>query len=114
MGAASRLRPATRKRGHGSGGTPRSRRATRDGEVVKVTYEVRDVTGDVVRLTEALSGRWWDRPQVEHGALRFLDPDTLAAFLQEAGFVIEEQFGDWHGGPLTDTSEEITTIARRN
>jgi len=71
------------------------------------------VTGDVVRLTETLSGRWWDRAQIERGALRFLDPDTLAAFLHEAGFVVEEQFGDWRGGPLTDTSEEIITIARR-
>lgn len=84
-----------------------------DGEVVKVTYEVQDVTGDVVRLTEALSGRWWDRPQIEQGALRFLAPGALTAFLHEAGFVVEEQFGDWHGGPLTDTSEEIITIARR-
>src|SRR6266542_1530927 len=63
-----------------------------DGEVVKVTYELQDVTGDVVRLTETLSGRWWDRAQIERGALRFLDPDTLAAFLHEAGFVVEEQF----------------------
>ena len=84
-----------------------------EGDVVEVTYEVQDVTGDVVRFTESLSGRWWDRPQTEHGALRFLGPDALATFLHEAGFVIAEQFGDWHGGPLTDSSEEIITIARR-
>jgi SAM-dependent methyltransferase len=84
-----------------------------DGEAVRVTYEVREVTGDVVRLTEALSGPWWDRPQVGHGTLRFLDPDSLAALLHDAGFAVEEQFGDWRRGPLTDTSEEIVTIARR-
>lgn len=90
-----------------------SERRNRDGEVVEVTYELLDVTGDVVRFTETLSGHWWDRAQIEHGTLRFLDPDTLAAFLHETGFVVEEQFGDWYGGPLTDTSEEIITIARR-
>ena len=85
-----------------------------DGDVVEVTYEVEDVTGDVVRLTETLSGRWWEQPHIEHGALRFLDLETLAAFLHEAGFVVGEQFGDWHGGPLRDTSEEVITIARRS
>jgi SAM-dependent methyltransferase len=84
-----------------------------DGQVVLVTYEVQEVTSDVVRLTEALSGAWWDRPQVGHGTLRFLDPDSLAAFLDDAGFAVEEQFGDWQRGPLTGTSEEIITIARR-
>jgi SAM-dependent methyltransferase len=84
-----------------------------DGEVVRVTYELQEVTGDLVRLTEALSGAWWDRPQVGHGTLRFLDPDSLAAFLDDAGFAVEEQFGDWQRGPLTGTSEEIVTIARR-
>lgn len=84
-----------------------------DGGAVQVTYEVREVTGDVVRLNEALSGPWWGRPQVGHGTLRFLDPDLLAALLHDAGFAVEEQFGDWQRGPLTDTSEEIVTIARR-
>jgi hypothetical protein len=84
-----------------------------DGEVVRVTYEVQEVTGEVVRLTEALSGAWWDRPQVGHGTLRFLDPDSLGGVLDDAGFAVEEQFGDWRRGPLTDTSEEIVTIARR-
>jgi hypothetical protein len=81
---------------------------------VRVSYEVQDVTGDVVRFTETLSGRWWDRPQVSHGTLRFLDPEVLAAFLQDAGFAIDRQFGDWWRGPLTDASEEIITIARRH
>jgi hypothetical protein len=34
-------------------------------------------------------------------------------FLDDAGFAVEEQFGDWQRGPLTGTSEEIVTIARR-
>jgi SAM-dependent methyltransferase len=31
------------------------------GEVARVEYEVEDVKGDVVWLTETLSGRWWER-----------------------------------------------------
>lgn len=84
-----------------------------DGDVVTVTYEVHDVTGDVVRVSETLSGRWWADGHTEQGLLRFLAPDALAAFLDEAGFAVEEQFGDWHRGPLTDTSEEVVTVARR-
>ncbi len=48
-----------------------------------------------------------------HGVLRFLDPDALAGFLHEAGLAVEQQFGDWDMGPLTNASEEIITIARR-
>jgi SAM-dependent methyltransferase len=84
-----------------------------DGDVARVSYQLQGVTGELVRFTETLSGRWWDRPQVQHGALRFLDPETLAAFLRDAGFLVDRQFGDWRRGPLTDASEEIITIARR-
>jgi SAM-dependent methyltransferase len=41
----------------------------------------------------ALSGAWWDRPQVGHGTLRFLDPDSLAAFLDDAGFAVARGVG---------------------
>jgi SAM-dependent methyltransferase len=32
------------------------------GDVALVGYWLREVTGDLVRFTETLSGRWWDRP----------------------------------------------------
>lgn len=83
------------------------------GETVRVTYAVHDVDGDHVRLSETLSGRWWSEGQTSYGALRFLAADALSTFLQDAGFSIEEQFGDWERGPVTDASEEIITIARR-
>lgn len=47
------------------------------------------------------------------GALRFVERQTLSAFLSGAGLTIEEQFGDWDQQPLTDTSPEIITIARK-
>lgn len=87
--------------------------ANPDGDVVTVSYQVHKVTGDVVRFTETLAGQGWDRPQAETGSLRFLAPGPLAAFLRDAGFVIEEQFGGWNRSPLTAASEEIITIARR-
>jgi SAM-dependent methyltransferase len=84
-----------------------------DGDAVRVTYRVQDVDGDVVRFTESLSGRWWDEEQTSVGVLRFLAPDAVAAFLEDAGFTVERQFGDWNHGPLTSASREIVTIARR-
>ncbi|KAA2266195.1 class I SAM-dependent methyltransferase [Solihabitans fulvus] len=83
-----------------------------DGDVVQVSYEVHEVSGGVVRLTETLAGQWWDEPLAELGALRFLDPDTLGGFLDEAGFAVEQQFGDWDRSPITPASTEIITIAR--
>jgi hypothetical protein len=51
--------------------------------------------------------------RVDRASLRFLDPATLDALLRGAGFAIESQYGDWHRGPITSTSQEIITIARR-
>jgi hypothetical protein len=85
-----------------------------DGEAVEVSYEVLDVSGDVVRLTETLTGKWWNVPRTEEAELRFLSPEALDAFSSDAGFTVEERYGDWERGPVTDASEEIITIARRS
>jgi SAM-dependent methyltransferase len=85
-----------------------------DGETVRVEYEVHEVKHDIVVFTETFVGQWWDEPQPHRGVLRFVRPEALASFLDDAGFEIEEQFGDWKRGPLTDASEEIITIARRD
>jgi SAM-dependent methyltransferase len=53
------------------------------------------------------------RRRVGRASLRFLDTRTLGAFLNGTGFEIESQYGDWHRGPITSTSREIITIARR-
>jgi len=70
--------------------------------------------GDVVRFTATFTSPGWDQPQVSWSTLRFLDADSVSTFLSDAGLVIEEQFGDWTGRPLTDTSPEIITIARQS
>ncbi|HUZ02370.1 MAG TPA: hypothetical protein VMU89_18650, partial [Thermomicrobiaceae bacterium] len=71
------------------------------------------VDGDVVRFTTTFTSPAWDGPRVSHGRLRFIDRDTLATFLSDAGLAIEEQFGDWDRRPPTAASPEIITIARR-
>lgn len=84
------------------------------GRVLRSSHHVESVVGDVVTFTETTS----DKEQatvlrVDRTSLRFLDVPTLTDFLTGAGFVVEAQYGDWHGGPVTDTSREIVTIARR-
>ncbi len=84
------------------------------GAVVRCEYRVEtQVDEGVVRTIGTFSSPGWDRPEVSRGALRFLDAGALSAFLSGAGLAIEEQFGDWTRHPLTDTSPEIITIARK-
>lgn len=84
------------------------------GATVRVEYKVETpIEGDVVHVTETFSSADWDGPPGSRGSLRFLDVDSLSGFLSGAGLVVAEQFGDWDRSPLTDTSPEIITIARR-
>ena len=76
-------------------------------------HEVESVVGDVVTFTETTAERDGTVLRVDRASLRFLDVPALAGFLTEAGFTIEDQYGDWHRGPITETSREIITIARR-
>ncbi len=84
------------------------------GTTVRCEYQVETpVEGGVVRGVSTFTSPGWEHPEVSRGALRFLDRDVLSAFLSGAGLAIEEQFGDWTRRPLTDTSPEIITIARK-
>jgi SAM-dependent methyltransferase len=82
-----------------------------DNGVVTVSYQIKEVAGDVVTTSETMTGQWWDEPQTATEPMRFLDADTLAAFLTGAGFAIHEQYGDWAKGPITDATGEIITVA---
>jgi SAM-dependent methyltransferase len=84
------------------------------GAVVRMAHEVETpADGKIVSFTTTFTSPSWDRPQVSRSTLRFLDSDSLSELLSGAGLVIEEQFGDWDRQPLTETSPEIITIARR-
>ncbi len=85
-----------------------------DGSVVRMTHDVETpIDGDLVSFTSTYSSPGWEGPRVSRSTLRFVAADALASFLTDAGLVIDQQFGDWDGRPLTDTSPEIITIARR-
>ena len=84
------------------------------GANVRCEYRVEmPVVGSVVRSMSTFTSPGWDGPEVSRGALRFVDAAAVSAFLAGAGLLIEEQFGDWSRGPLTETSPEIIPIARR-
>ncbi|WIX79610.1 class I SAM-dependent methyltransferase [Amycolatopsis carbonis] len=78
---------------------------------LRLWHEVESVVGDVVSFTEAVADPEGTVLRVDRAALRFLGPDELDEFLTVAGFVVEERFGDWERGPLTEQSREIVTIA---
>lgn len=85
-----------------------------DGTPVRVWHEVQQpLSGGRVCFTETYAGAPWPTPRVCHSVLRFLDPDSLTAFLAEAGLAVVEQYGDWGRNPLTPASPEIITVARR-
>ena len=83
------------------------------GVPVRMAHQVDAVDGDRVSFTTRFTSPSWDRPELSHSTLRFLDVNALSRFLGDAGLTIEEQFGDWARRPLGDTSPEIITIARR-
>jgi SAM-dependent methyltransferase len=68
---------------------------------------------DVFVFTWTFSSPAWDEPKVSRGPMRFLGAEALSSFLSEAGFVTEEHYGSWDRHPLTATSEEIITVARK-
>ena len=82
------------------------------GRQVRVWHEVEAVAGDVVTLTETIGDQDGMPLRVDRASLRFLDLDALRAFLADAGFMIEVQYGGWSREPLDSTSAEIITIAR--
>jgi len=84
------------------------------GDVVRMAHEVETpVEGDIVSFTVTYTSPSWGEPQVSRSTLRFLNAESLSSFLTDAGLAIDEQFGDWGGQPLTETSPEIITVTRR-
>lgn len=83
------------------------------GRVLRGWHEVESVAGGVVTFTGTTAEADGTVLRVDRTRLRFLDVAALGAFLAGAGFEIEAQFGDWNREPVTATSREIITIARR-
>lgn len=84
-----------------------------DGAAVRKWHEIEAVDGDLVSYSTTFTSSGWERPTIIRSSQRFHDSDTVSSFLSHAGLAIEEQFGHWDRRPLTDTSPEIVTIAKR-
>lgn len=83
------------------------------GNTVRVTLQIEaPFDGRTLAFAQTYSSAAWPAPQVSRSVLRFLDAPGVARFLAEAGFVLEEQFGDFDRRPLTPASPEIVTVAR--
>ena len=84
------------------------------GAVVRMAHQVdRPVAGDIVSFTTTYTSTAWKQPEVSRSRLRFMKAEALSRALASAGLLIEDQFGNWDRSPLTDTSPEIITTARR-
>jgi SAM-dependent methyltransferase len=83
------------------------------GAVVHCACEVDAPQGELVSFTHTYTSPGWDKPQQSRSTLCFLGLDALSEFLADAGMDVVEQFGDWDRSPLTDSSPEIITVARR-
>jgi SAM-dependent methyltransferase len=86
----------------------------RQGRPVRVTLRIETpFDGRILSFTQTYTSPAWDKARVSRSTLRFLDSQALTSFLTEAGLTVEQQFGDWDRTPVTDTSPEIITVARR-
>lgn len=68
------------------------------GRIMRMEQRVESVQEDIVRFTLTYITPLWGREEVSESALRFLDAPTLDGFLEDAGFMIEQRFGDWNRG----------------
>jgi ubiquinone/menaquinone biosynthesis C-methylase UbiE len=82
------------------------------GRPVRISHDVESIIGDVVTFTETTSEPDGAPLRVDRASLRFLDVDSLAGFLADAGFEIETQYGGWSREPLVTESPEIITLAQ--
>jgi SAM-dependent methyltransferase len=82
-----------------------------DGLPVRVSHRVETVADGVVTMTETTSDRQDVPLRVDRGVLRFVEVPELAGFLDQAGFTIEAQYGDWQSSLLAPGSREIITTA---
>ena len=84
-----------------------------DGSQAAYTAEVEEIAGEIVRFRASYTKDGWEAPEYSMSTLRFLDAGPLNAFLVAAGFEVVEQFGDWDRTPVSPSSPEIITLARR-
>ena len=83
-----------------------------DGATVSVATDiVRPFDGRLVSFTHTFTGSGLAKPLVSESTLRFMEADELVSCLTEAGFVVQELYGDWDRRPFTDADPEIIVTA---
>jgi hypothetical protein len=72
---------------------------------------VQQVDGEHVTFTSNYASPPWPAPRVSRSTLRFLPAEEVDHLLAEAGFTIDERYGDWDKSLFTPASSEIITVA---
>jgi SAM-dependent methyltransferase len=83
------------------------------GRPLRYWHEVDSVADGIVAFHGTVAAPDGTVLRVLTESLRFPDPAELHAFLTEAGFTVQEQYGSWDRTPVTDASPEIITVASR-
>ncbi|MGF1430996.1 class I SAM-dependent methyltransferase [Kitasatospora sp. LaBMicrA B282] len=83
------------------------------GRALRVWHTVESVVDGVVTFTGTTADPDGTVLRVDRASLRFLTEPALDRLLAEAGFAVEARHGDWDGSPVSGTSRELITVARR-
>jgi hypothetical protein len=81
-----------------------------EGQIARVSYEVRPIVGDVVDVVEHIVADDWRR--ADAGRLRFLATERLDELIAEAGLAVEARYGGWQRQPFTPDSPELISVLR--
>ena len=87
-----------------------------DGGVFTAWGEIVEVVGTPSSFVETHVGHTDlpDGTHLEHAeTLRFRSEDEIRTSLREAGFAVENLWGDWDRSPVTPSSDELIVLARR-
>jgi SAM-dependent methyltransferase len=82
------------------------------GRTLLQSWQIESVVDGVVTMTETTSEADGTTLHVGRGKLRFVDLPTLLSWLARAGFLVEAQYGDFSGSPITPVSRSIIISAR--
>ncbi len=83
-----------------------------DGAPYDVWVDLRSTSGDLVTfdaVTRSVRSGW---ERTSTSTLRFLDQDRLGRLLTDAGFEVENWFGDWDRSPVGSGHPELIVLAR--
>jgi SAM-dependent methyltransferase len=82
------------------------------GRRVRAWHQVERVEGEHVTFTETFAVDGVAEPMVSRSTLRFISAEHLDHLLPQAGFVVDERYGNWDRCLFTPASAEIITVAR--